>query len=59
MCFSFHFPSRKWIQVLETLQRSGYKVEVILLAAAAGIPALANVTVLMEVAIIQRDCITD
>lgn len=60
MCFSFLFLSIKYIQVLATLQHSGYKVkEIIFLTTAAGIPALANVMVSVEVTIIQEDCITD
>lgn len=35
------------------------KKKVILLTAAGGIAALANVMVLMEVTVIQQDCITD
>lgn len=60
MCFSFLFLSVKYIQVLATLQHSGYKVkEIILLTTTAGIPALANVMVSVEVTKIPQDCISD
>lgn len=50
----------KYIQVLATLQHSGYKVKAtLLLTTAGGIPALANVTVSMEVTIIQQASITN
>lgn len=60
MCFSFLFLSVKYIQVLPTLRHGGYKVkEIILLTTTAGIPALANVTVSVEVTKIPQDCISD
>jgi len=60
MCFISLFLAKKYIQVLATLRHSGYKIkEIILLTATAGIPELANVMVLMEVTIIQQNCITD
>lgn len=60
MCLIFLFLSIKYIQVSTTRQHSSYKVkDIILLTTTGGIPALANVMVLMEVTIIQQDCITD